>query len=50
VALREDGSYQMSERYDLQQYRAGWLALLGAYNIRRACGIKQQNEEVRNDS
>jgi hypothetical protein len=34
----------MSERYDLQQYRAGWLALLGAYIIRRQCGIKQQNE------
>ena len=26
-------------QYDLREYRAGWLALLNAYHIRRKCGI-----------
>ncbi len=42
VEIRDDGTYSMSEVYDLQRYHAGWLALLATYNIRRACGIKTE--------
>ena len=44
VEIREDGTYRMTERYDLRRYSAEWLALLAAYNVRRKCGIKETNE------
>lgn len=41
VELHDDGTYKMSEIYDLRKYKNGWLALLSAYNIRRKCGVKE---------
>lgn len=41
VQIRQDGTYRLSETYDLRRYRAGWLALLGAHNIRRECRLTQ---------
>ena len=41
VELGEDGLYRMSEVWDLRRLRAGWLALLGAWRIRREAGIKE---------
>ncbi len=43
VQLIDDGTYRMSSAYDLREYRARWLALLGAHNIRRECGIIGRN-------
>jgi len=43
VALQGNGLYRMSELWDLRRVTAGWLALLGAYRIRRECGIKQED-------
>ena len=42
VALRDDGTYRMSEVYDLKRYKQGWLALLTTYGIRRRCNIKTE--------
>lgn len=42
VELRENGTYQLSEKYNLTRYRAEWLCLLTAWNVRRKCGIKEQ--------
>lgn len=44
VEIREDGTYHMSEVYDLKRYRQKWLTLLGAYHIRRECGIKEETQ------
>lgn len=44
VEIHDDGTYQMSEAYNLHRYKAGFLALLGAYNIRRECGIKEDRK------
>lgn len=44
VEIHDDGTYKMSEVYNLRRYKAGFLALLGAYNIRRACGIKEERK------
>ena len=38
VELPSTGKYRL-HTYDLRRYRSGWLALLGAYKIRRECGI-----------
>jgi len=43
VQLKADGTYRMSETYDLRRYEAGFLAMLGAHNIRRECGIIEEN-------
>ena len=45
VEIREDGTYHMSEPYDLRLYRQGWLALLTAYGIRRKCKIKEETQK-----
>ena len=45
VVLKETGEYSMTEIYDLRRYKQGWLSLLGAYNIRRKCGIKEEGKE-----
>ena len=42
VRLNDDGTYQMSCVYDLRNYRNGFLALLSAYKIRRACKVKEE--------
>jgi len=44
VQLREDGYYSMSDMYDLRRLKPGWLVLLGAYRIRRECGITLEGE------
>ena len=48
VELLKDGTYGMSTGdrgqgpfWDLRRLRAGWLALLGTYRIRRECGIRE---------
>lgn len=45
VEIREDGTYAMSQVYDLKRYRQQWLALLATYNIRKQCGVKQESHE-----
>lgn len=45
VEIHADGTYKMSEIYNLRQFKNGWLALLSAYNIRRKCGIKELTHE-----
>lgn len=40
VELREDGTYRMSEIYDLRKPFQKWLAVLTAYGVRRECGVK----------
>ena len=42
VEIRENGTYKMSEVYDLRKYQQDWLNLLGSYNVRRKCGIKEE--------
>lgn len=42
VQLNDDGTYQMSQVYDLRRYKQGFLALLSAYNIRRECKVKTE--------
>jgi hypothetical protein len=42
VRLNDDGTYQMSPVYDLRNYMNGFLALLSAYKIRRACKVKEE--------
>lgn len=44
VEIRENGTYQMGEIYDLRKYQQDWLNLLGSYNVRRKCGIKEMEE------
>jgi hypothetical protein len=44
VEIRENGSYQMGEIYDLRKYQQDWLNLLGSYNVRRKCGIKEMED------
>jgi len=44
VEIRENGTYKMSEVYDLRKYQQDWLNLLGSYNVRRKCGIKQMED------
>lgn len=41
VEIRDDGTYKMSEVWNLKQYKPQWLALLTAYNIRRRCGVTE---------
>jgi hypothetical protein len=38
VILKDDGTYRMTEIYDLRRYAQKWLALLTAYGVRRECG------------
>lgn len=40
IEIREDGTYKMSEVWNLRRYKQEWLALLTAYNVRRRAGIK----------
>lgn len=42
VQLNDDGTYKMTRVYDLRSYKNGFLALLSAYNIRRACKVKEE--------
>jgi len=39
VELHEDGTYRMTETYDLRYYVQGWRGLLTAYRIRKELGI-----------
>jgi hypothetical protein len=45
VEIRDDGTYGMSEGWNLRRYKQEWLALLTAYNVRRRCGIKREGAE-----
>ena len=38
VMLRDDGTYRMTEIYDLRRYAQTWLAFLTVYGARRECG------------
>ena len=44
VEIHADGTYKMSEVYDLRRYKQGWLSLLTAYGIRRECKVKEVEE------
>jgi hypothetical protein len=44
VEIREDGTYHMSEVWNLARAKAQWLSLLCAYNLRRECGIKEGDQ------
>jgi hypothetical protein len=44
VELHEDGTYRMSERYQIVQAARAFLALLTAYNVRRECGVRGDGE------
>lgn len=44
VEIRENGTYGMSEVWNLARGKGQWLALLSAYNIRRECGINEGKE------
>jgi len=45
VEIRGDGTYGLSDAYDLKRYKQGALSLLTAYGIRRRCNIKTQEGE-----
>lgn len=45
VELHEDGSYKMSELYDLRRYTSEWLALLTAFNVRRRLKVQEESED-----
>ena len=47
VQLKEDGNYQMSERYDLRMYKNGFLSLLGAYIVRQKCKVQTKGTETK---
>lgn len=40
VVLKDDGTYRMTEIFDLRRYAQKWLGLLAAYGVRRECGQK----------
>lgn len=42
VQLNDDGTYRMSEVYDLRRYKTAFLNMLGAYNVRRECKVKEE--------
>ena len=42
VEIRDDGTYRMSEVWNLARAKGQWLSLLAAYNIRRECGITKE--------
>jgi hypothetical protein len=44
VEIHPDGTYQMSERYDLRTYTNGWLAMRTVYGIRARCGVTTKEE------
>lgn len=46
VEIRENGTYKMGKIYDLRLYKQDWHHLLGSYNIRRKCGIKEREGAV----
>lgn len=41
VQLKEDGTYKMTEVYDLRRWKARFLAALTVFNTRRELGIKE---------
>jgi hypothetical protein len=43
VEIRADGTYRMGEHRELTKAKREWLALLTAYNIRRKCGVKEED-------
>ena len=45
VEIHDDGTYKLSEVYDLRRYAQSWLALLTSYGVRRKCGIGEAKEE-----
>lgn len=44
VELHEDGTYRMSDVYDLRRYRAEWLAMRAVYGIRERLGKTEKGE------
>lgn len=46
VELREDGTYRLSERYDLRRHSNEWLAVLTVYRIRQRLGIVRKEGET----
>ena len=45
VELREDGTFRMSEFFDLRKYRQRFLAMLTTYNVRLECGATNNKQE-----
>lgn len=43
VELRGDGTYMLSETYQLKRYQQEFLALLGAYKIRQRFGLTSED-------
>ncbi len=46
IELHEDGTYKMSEIWDLKRAKQEWLALLGAHNIRARLGYTHGGDDV----
>ena len=46
VELREDGKYQMGDIKDLRPYKRKFVELVGSFNSRRECGIKEAKEDA----
>jgi hypothetical protein len=45
VEIHEDGTYKMSETWELKRPFREWLALLSAFRIRERCGCLNKEEE-----
>lgn len=45
VEIRDDGTYQMSELWNLKQAKREWPSLLAAHNIRKRLGYTTNREE-----
>lgn len=45
VELHEDGTYRMSDVYDLRRYRAEWLAMRAVYGIRQRLGKTEKGDK-----
>jgi hypothetical protein len=46
VEIREDGKYQMGDIKDLRPYKRRFFELVGSFNSRRECGIKEEKENA----
>ena len=44
VEIRPDGTYSMTERYDLRKYVNGWLAMRTVYGIRARYGVTTKED------
>lgn len=44
IEIHEDGTYKLSEIWDLKRAQQEWLSLLGAYRIRERLGLTNKEE------